>query len=157
LKIEDLIEVPEVENSQATVKTEEHEVLVETFSKTESVEEESEKINNADITKNANFKDYNSELQEWNAQQFMDILDDFIGEAEEIIEELEKSFMVIERDSGNLELLNSIFRNMHTLKGNSGTLNLKVMNFIAHRAENILDKVRTKKLTITPEIKNLLI
>jgi len=41
-------------------------------------------------------------------------------------------------------LLFLIFRNMHTLKGNSATLGLEVMNLIAHRSENVLDKVRKK-------------
>jgi len=81
-----------------------------------------------------------------------DVLSIFIEEAQEIIANLDNRLIELEKDSGNIELLNLIFRDMHTLKGNSATINFKAMNFIAHRAENTLDKIRKRTLSLTSSI-----
>ncbi len=106
---------------------------------------------------NAAFINYNAEISDWDASAHSSILEDFISETEEIIEELSKNLIECEKKPEELEIVNLIFRSMHTLKGNSATLNLKIMNLIAHRAENVLDKIRTNKLKMSSEINDVML
>ena len=81
-----------------------------------------------------------------------EVLEIFIEEALEIFTSLDKSLIELEVNPENDELINQIFRNMHTLKGNSAAINLKIVNLISHRAESILDRVRKKALPLSSGI-----
>jgi len=88
------------------------------------------------------------------SQDFMDpeLFADFIVEAREHLETIEPNLLELERNPGNLSLLNDIFRPMHSLKGASGFLGLNAINGLAHKAENILDELRKGNIAVTPEI-----
>lgn len=96
-------------------------------------------------------------LPEWNRSACGEMLGTFLEEADEIVTSLDKDLLELEKTPGNEALVNQIFRSMHTLKGNSATIHLKVMNLVAHRAENILSKVRTKSLTLTSALVDILL
>ncbi|HOK40039.1 MAG TPA: chemotaxis protein CheA [bacterium] len=96
------------------------------------------------------------EIKEWDRAANENLLGDFIEETKEIIDNLEKSFINLENDAENMEVLNSIFRAMHTLKGNSAAIDLQVLNTLAHKSENILDKVRMQELKIDSNIFDIL-
>ena len=81
-----------------------------------------------------------------------EILQDFLVEAGEILESLSEELVELENDAGNAELLNSIFRGFHTVKGGAGFLNLGALVDICHWAENIFDLLRTGKRTVNPEL-----
>ena len=82
---------------------------------------------------------------------------DFIIEAREHLETIEPSLLELEKNPGNVGLLNDIFRPMHSLKGASGFLGLAKINGLAHKAENILDELRTEKMVVTSEIMDLIL
>ncbi len=78
-------------------------------------------------------------------------LNDFIMEADEFIEKIEEDLLKLEAGE-DIEILNRLFRAMHTLKGGAGTIEFEAIQVIAHRAENIMDKVRDNKLFFSPNI-----
>ncbi|NMC48020.1 MAG: hypothetical protein GYA47_01110, partial [Desulfovibrio sp.] len=84
------------------------------------------------------------------SQDFMDpeLFADFIVEAKEHLETIEPNLLELEKNPGNLGLLNEIFRPMHSLKGASGFLGLNHINGLAHKAENILDELRKGNLAV---------
>ncbi len=104
-----------------------------------------------------NIKIQQSQKEELNFEQADDdIFADFINEAREYVVLLENHMLELEKYPNNLNLINDIFRPFHTLKGVSGFMGLKKINYISHEAENILDKARNGKLKITPKISTLI-
>jgi len=93
------------------------------------------------------------------SQDFLDpeLFADFIVEAREHLETIEPNLLELERNPGNLSLLNDIFRPMHSLKGASGFLGLNAINGLAHKAENILDELRKGNLAVNPEIMDVIL
>ena len=93
------------------------------------------------------------------SQDFMDpeLFADFIVEAKEHLETIEPNLLELERNPGNLSLLNDIFRPMHSLKGASGFLGLNAINGLAHKAENILDELRKGNIPVNPEIMDVIL
>jgi two-component system chemotaxis sensor kinase CheA len=93
------------------------------------------------------------------SQDFMDpeLFADFIVEAREHLETIEPNLLELERNPGNLGLLNDIFRPMHSLKGASGFLGLNAINGLAHKAENILDELRKGNLAVSAEIMDVIL
>ncbi|WP_057830897.1 chemotaxis protein CheA [Colwellia sp. TT2012] len=81
-----------------------------------------------------------------------EILQDFLVEAGEILESLSEELVELENDVDNAELLNSIFRGFHTIKGGAGFLNLGALVDVCHGAENIFDLLRTGKRSVNPEL-----
>ena len=81
-----------------------------------------------------------------------EILQDFLVEAGEILESLSEELVELENDVDNTELLNSIFRGFHTVKGGAGFLSLNALVEVCHWAENIFDLLRTGKRSVNPEL-----
>ncbi len=73
-----------------------------------------------------------------------ELLGDFISESQQSLKDIEKDLLSLETDGGaDKELVNRIFRAVHTIKGNSGYLKLQNIVGVSHRAETLLDKVRS--------------
>ena len=72
------------------------------------------------------------------------LLEDFLTESGELIEQLDRDLVRLEHASGDesTELLNSIFRAMHTIKGAAGFLNVQAVTTFAHAAEDALNHLR---------------
>ncbi len=89
------------------------------------------------------------------------MLKEFIPEAEELLELLHQNLYQIDalpnKDNVHPDVVNSIFRAAHTLKGMSGMVGLNTLCQVSHHFEDILDKVRMGKASFTPAILNLLI
>ncbi|MBF0500337.1 MAG: chemotaxis protein CheA [Candidatus Riflebacteria bacterium] len=88
------------------------------------------------------------------------LLSIFLTESLEMLDEVEPKLVELEKmslgGSENNELLNSIFRLYHSLKGGAASLNLDVIRDLTHEAETLLDMFRSKKITITPQHIDLL-
>ena len=82
--------------------------------------------------------------------------EDFLVEAGEHFELIEQNFLILEGNPGDLEILNGIFRSVHTIKGASGFLGLAKVQALAHIGENVLDDLRKGRMTVTPEVMELL-
>jgi len=85
------------------------------------------------------------------ADEMDEIINEFIVEAEEILEQLDPLFVELEQKQ-DAEIINEIFRGMHTLKGAAGFLGFQNVVDVAHRAETILKKVREGEIPISAEI-----
>ncbi len=81
-----------------------------------------------------------------------EILQDFLVEAGEILESLSEELVELENDVDNADLLNSIFRGFHTVKGGAGFLSLVELVDVCHGAENIFDLLRTGQRSVNPEL-----
>ena len=80
-----------------------------------------------------------------------EILQDFLVEAGEIIEQLDEQLVQIEKSPDDKDLLNSIFRGFHTVKGGAGFLELNELVDICHAAENVFDMLRNGKITLNSD------
>ncbi len=80
----------------------------------------------------------------------------FLSEAEDQLEKMEQDLLELEKDRNNKEVLNEIFRLFHTLKGSSAAMGFTLMSEVAHKGENVLDKIRKGEMEVTPEIVDLM-
>ncbi|MGC9385414.1 MAG: chemotaxis protein CheA [Hydrogenovibrio sp.] len=71
-----------------------------------------------------------------------DILQDFLVEASELVEQLDEQLVSLENSPSDSDLLNAIFRGFHTIKGGAGFLGVTPLVEVCHRAENVFDKIR---------------
>ncbi|MDF2549516.1 MAG: cheA2 [Chlamydiales bacterium] len=87
------------------------------------------------------------------------ILLDFIQEAKEHLEGIENDLLIIEEKglSEDGELINRVFRAIHSIKGGSGFFGLETIKRLAHVQENILNAFRNKELTPTSAIISVLL
>ncbi len=84
--------------------------------------------------------------------EMKEILNDFLTETNEMIEVLDQRFVTLETDPSNKDLLNEIFRAMHSMKGSAGFLGFTHLVDVAHRAENVLNKLRQGDMAVTPAV-----
>jgi two-component system, chemotaxis family, sensor kinase CheA len=71
-----------------------------------------------------------------------ELLDQFIAESREGLERIGRRLLDVERQPGDADLLNDLFRLVHTLKGNCGLFDFKPLEHVVHAAEDLLDRVR---------------
>ena len=79
------------------------------------------------------------------------MLEAFIAESRENLETAGRCFLELEQQPGDEELLNDLFRSMHTIKGSSGLFDIPALTGVVHAAEDVLDTVRSGELDMTPE------
>lgn len=86
-----------------------------------------------------------------------EILEDFLIEAFEMIEQLDQDLIELENNPKDLDLLNRIFRVAHTIKGSSSFLNFDILTNLTHNMEDVLNKARRGELIITPDIMDVVL
>lgn len=86
-----------------------------------------------------------------------DILQDFLVEASEILEQLSEQLVELEKRPEDRELLNAIFRGFHTVKGGAGFLSLTELVDVCHGAENVFDILRTGKRQVNAELMDVIL
>ena len=79
-----------------------------------------------------------------------EILQDFLIESGEIIEQLSEQLVELEKSPEDQDLLNAVFRGFHTVKGGAGFLALTPLVDICHITESLFDKLRSGQLKLTP-------
>ena len=80
-----------------------------------------------------------------------ELLSEFLTETSESLSLLDLELVNLEKNPNDAELISSIFRLVHTIKGTCGFLGLPRLEAVAHAGENILSKYRDKELDITAE------
>ncbi|MBT0883347.1 response regulator [Campylobacter sp. RM12640] len=90
-------------------------------------------------------------------EDMQEILEDFLVEAFELIEQIDHDLVELESNPEDLELLNRIFRVAHTVKGSSSFLNFDVLTKLTHHMEDVLNKARHGELLITPDIMDVVL
>ena len=81
-----------------------------------------------------------------------ELLGEFILESRDHLTQVELQMITLEKDPGDAEAINTVFRAFHTIKGLAGFLGLDDVREIAHETETLLDLVRNHKLLISPAI-----
>ena len=89
--------------------------------------------------------------------EFEEILEDFLIEAFEMIEQLDNDLIELESTPEDLDLLNRIFRVAHTIKGSSSFLNFDILTHLTHHMEDVLNKARRGELVITPDVMDVVL
>jgi len=89
--------------------------------------------------------------------EFQEILQDFLVESFELIEQLDQDLVELESRPDDLDLLNRIFRVAHTIKGASSFLNFDVLTHLTHHMENILNLARHGELVIDPNVMDVIL
>ncbi|MCS7386570.1 MAG: chemotaxis protein CheA [archaeon GB-1867-005] len=86
-------------------------------------------------------------------KQYLDI---FIQEAKEQLEIITQSLIKLEKDPGNRDLVNEIFRAAHTLKGSSGMMGFTKIQKLTHKMEDIFDGIRKGLIHPSPDLIDVL-
>ncbi len=86
-----------------------------------------------------------------------EILEDFLVEAGEILEQLSEQLVDLEQRPDDKDLLNAIFRGFHTVKGGAGFLQLEAMVECCHKAENLFDLLRNGELPVSAELMDVVL
>lgn len=82
-----------------------------------------------------------------------EIIEEFVTEAMESLEKIDPLFVQLEMQSTpDQEILNDIFRSMHTIKGAAGFLGFQSIVDVAHRAESIMKKLRENEMDVSTSI-----
>ena len=86
-----------------------------------------------------------------------DLIKEFLAESNEGLERMDSELVRLEADPSSAELLASIFRAIHTIKGTCGFLGFEKLGKVAHAGENVLSKMRDGELALTPSITSVLL
>jgi two-component system chemotaxis sensor kinase CheA len=81
----------------------------------------------------------------------------YLEEARELLAELEESVLELEGDMSNMELVNRIFRAMHTIKGSGAMFGFDAVADFTHHVETALDHVRNGAIPVTRELTGLIL
>ena len=90
-------------------------------------------------------------------EDMREIFDSYLAEAKEILDHLSQDFLALEKRPANTDLLNNIFRGVHTLKGTSSFLGFTQMTELAHTSEDLLNKLRKGDILADGKIIDVLI
>ena len=86
-----------------------------------------------------------------------EIVTEFLIESHENLDQLDQDLVALEREPGSRELLSSIFRTVHTIKGTCGFLAFGTLESVAHVGESLLSRLRDGEMTLTPELTTILL
>ncbi|GGG48569.1 chemotaxis protein CheA [Pseudohongiella nitratireducens] len=86
-----------------------------------------------------------------------EILEDFLLEAGEILEQLSEQLVQLEQQPDDKNLLNAIFRGFHTVKGGAGFLQLNNLVDCCHETENLFDQLRNGHCQVSSELMDVVL
>jgi two-component system chemotaxis sensor kinase CheA len=86
-----------------------------------------------------------------------ELLDGFLSETTELLEKLDDDLIALEKASDDTDLMNRIFRSIHTIKGASSFLGFDLLVKVAHKTEDVLNRLRKGELFVNPEIMDVIL
>ncbi|GGD21505.1 chemotaxis protein CheA [Nocardioides daphniae] len=86
-----------------------------------------------------------------------EIVQEFLVESHENLDQLDRDLVALEREPDSRDLLASIFRTIHTIKGTSGFLAFGKLESVTHVGENLLARLRDGKMSMTPQTTDVLL
>ncbi|TCI96045.1 Hpt domain-containing protein, partial [Aeromicrobium sp. IC_218] len=90
-------------------------------------------------------------------EEMDEIVQEFLVESYENLDQLDRDLVALEQEPGSRELLGSIFRTIHTIKGTSGFLAFNNLESVTHVGENLLARLRDGKMSMTPTTTDVLL
>ena len=85
------------------------------------------------------------------------MIQEFLAESEELLQRMDQDMVTLEATPNDAELLNRIFRALHTIKGTSGFLNFEPVVRLSHRAEDVLNALRRGEVQLTKRMMDALL
>ena len=85
-----------------------------------------------------------------------EVLREFLFECYDNLEQVEHDLLLLERDPKSEEVLNSVFRNIHTIKGSAGFLAFSNLERVAHATENVLGSIRSNQFSMDSDVSELM-
>ena len=79
-------------------------------------------------------------------------LREFLVESYDNLEQAERDLLVLERDPKSEPIINSVFRNIHTIKGSAGFLGYTTLESVSHATENVLGSVRSGHIAFDSDV-----
>jgi two-component system chemotaxis sensor kinase CheA len=79
-------------------------------------------------------------------------MEQFLIEARDFVEEAGANLLQLEREASDPEVLDSLFRRVHTLKGNAALFGFRALSEVCHAAEDVLDEVRDGNVAVSPDL-----
>lgn len=76
----------------------------------------------------------------------------FLGEANDLLDNLEDYLLELEEHPDNLDTVSAVFRCMHTIKGSAGMFGYDKVSHFCHEAETTFDEVRNGRLSVTSKL-----
>jgi two-component system chemotaxis sensor kinase CheA len=89
--------------------------------------------------------------------EFAEEVREFLIESNENLGVLDREIVELEKTPGDEQLIASVFRTIHTIKGTCGFFGFEILGSITHVAENILGQVREKQRALTPDLVSLVL
>lgn len=86
------------------------------------------------------------------ADEMDEIINEFVTETEETLEKIDPMFVELETKGYDKDILNEIFRGMHTLKGAAGFLGFQQIVDVTHRAESIMKRLRDGEIVLSRDL-----
>ena len=88
-----------------------------------------------------------------------ELLNEFVNESKEHLATIEADLLTIEEGGENIDevLVNKVFRAAHSIKGGSGFFGLTKVKELAHKAETLLDMLRSRTMVPNAEVTNVLL
>lgn len=86
-----------------------------------------------------------------------EFLEFYLLDSQEQIEKLGAGLLQLEKEGGNIGLINDLFRSAHSLKGASGTMGFTPIVALTHAAEDLLDRLRQGKMEVSLEMIDILL
>ncbi len=81
-----------------------------------------------------------------------ELLAEFLVESRDHLASVESHLLILEQSPWNTDATHATFRGFHTIKGLAGFLEFPAMQAVSHEVENLLDRVRNGKLSVTPRL-----
>jgi two-component system chemotaxis sensor kinase CheA len=85
------------------------------------------------------------------------MIQEFLTESEELLQRMDEDMVALESSPQDTELLNRIFRALHTIKGTSGFLGFEPLVRLSHRAEDVLNNLRRGTVKLSPPMVDALL
>jgi len=82
---------------------------------------------------------------------------EFISEARDSLDSLNKELVILEKNPNDDEVIHSLFRSFHTLKGNAAAMGYTKFSELAHSLEDALSKIRDKEVVMTTELMSIIL
>ncbi|HKZ18155.1 MAG TPA: chemotaxis protein CheA [Geobacteraceae bacterium] len=86
-----------------------------------------------------------------------ELLEGFLTETAELLEKMDDDLVALEKAPDDMELLNSIFRSIHTVKGASSFLGFELLVKVTHKTEDVLNRLRKSELAVGAEIMDVIL
>jgi two-component system chemotaxis sensor kinase CheA len=86
-----------------------------------------------------------------------ELLNDFLIESKETLDHLDEELLALENNPEDADLINAIFRRVHTIKGVCGFLDFHKLETVTHAGETLLQALRSNELKVTDRIITLLL